>query len=138
MSDLYEPKEQWASYLINALKAKELHFRDVNYIVRKGEVRCLLLRKQDSVQWAVNQSDCTSASLFISGRGNLQAAVCRNKLAVTDLLLTERSLFVELTRGGKRWALHCLKSSRVAAAAAAPVQSNEALVSCGPAGHHCG
>lgn len=39
MTDLYEPKEQWASYLINAIKAKELHFKDVNYILRKGEVK---------------------------------------------------------------------------------------------------
>lgn len=34
VSDLYDPREQWASYLINALKAKELQKRDVNYIVK--------------------------------------------------------------------------------------------------------
>ena len=39
--DLYDPKEQWASYLINAIKAKELHFKNVNYIVRNGEVHPL-------------------------------------------------------------------------------------------------
>ena len=33
VSDLYDPREQWASYIINALKAKELHQRDVHYIV---------------------------------------------------------------------------------------------------------
>lgn len=38
MTDLYDPREQWASYLINALKAKELQFKDVNYIVRGPEV----------------------------------------------------------------------------------------------------
>ena len=38
VTDLYDPREQWASYLINAVKAKELQIRDVNYIVRKGEV----------------------------------------------------------------------------------------------------
>ena len=38
MIDLYDPKEQWASYVINAIKAKEFQVRDVNYIVRKGEV----------------------------------------------------------------------------------------------------
>ncbi|KAK3253820.1 hypothetical protein CYMTET_36948 [Cymbomonas tetramitiformis] len=38
VSDLYDPREQWAVYLINALKAKELQSRDVNYIVRGGEV----------------------------------------------------------------------------------------------------
>lgn len=53
VSDLYDPREQWASYVINAIKvhnltlekkghlflqAKELQIRDVNYIVRKGEV----------------------------------------------------------------------------------------------------
>ncbi len=36
--DLYDPREQWASYLTNALKAKELQIRDVNYIVRGEEV----------------------------------------------------------------------------------------------------
>ena len=35
--DLYDPREQWASYLINAIKAKELQKRDINYIVK---VRC--------------------------------------------------------------------------------------------------
>ena len=29
---------QWASYLINAIKAKELFFKDVNYIIRGKEV----------------------------------------------------------------------------------------------------
>lgn len=38
VSDLYDPREQWASYLTNAIKAKELYMRDVNYIVRKGEI----------------------------------------------------------------------------------------------------
>ena len=38
VTDLYDPREQWASYLINALKAKELQARDINYIVRGQEV----------------------------------------------------------------------------------------------------
>nr|XP_043636998.1 protein translocase subunit SECA1, chloroplastic [Erigeron canadensis] len=38
VSDLYDPREQWASYLINAVKAKELFLRDVNYIIRAKEV----------------------------------------------------------------------------------------------------
>ncbi len=37
VTDLYDPRTQWALYLINALKAKELQKRDVNYIVRNGE-----------------------------------------------------------------------------------------------------
>ncbi|CAK0755431.1 Protein translocase subunit SA1, chloroplastic [Coccomyxa viridis] len=36
--DLYDPREQWASYLINALKAKELQDKNVNYIVRGQEI----------------------------------------------------------------------------------------------------
>ena len=35
---MYDPREQWASYLINALKAKELQAKDVNYIVRGQEI----------------------------------------------------------------------------------------------------
>ena len=38
VSDLYSPKEQWASYVINAIKAKELHSKNVNYIVRNKKV----------------------------------------------------------------------------------------------------
>jgi preprotein translocase subunit SecA len=38
VSDLYDPREQWASYLINAIKAKELQKRDVNYIVKQDEI----------------------------------------------------------------------------------------------------
>ena len=37
VTDLYDPRTQWSLYLINALKAKELQKRDVNYIVRGGE-----------------------------------------------------------------------------------------------------
>jgi preprotein translocase subunit SecA len=38
VKDLYDPREQWASYLINAIKAKELFLRDVTYIIRNKEV----------------------------------------------------------------------------------------------------
>lgn len=38
VSDLYDPREQWAAYIINAIVAKELKLRDTHYIVRKGEV----------------------------------------------------------------------------------------------------
>ena len=37
VSDLYDPQDPWAHYITNALKAKELFVRDVNYIVREGE-----------------------------------------------------------------------------------------------------
>ena len=38
VQDLYDPREQWASYLINATKAKELYIRDKDYIVRGEEI----------------------------------------------------------------------------------------------------
>ena len=38
VKDLYDPREQWASYLINAMKAKELFLKDVSYIVRNKQV----------------------------------------------------------------------------------------------------
>ena len=38
VADLYDPREQWASYLTNAIKAKELFLKDVSYIIRGGEV----------------------------------------------------------------------------------------------------
>ncbi|KAJ0512888.1 putative secA, preprotein cross-linking [Helianthus annuus] len=38
VNDLYDPREQWASFIINAIKAKELFLRDVNYIIRGKEV----------------------------------------------------------------------------------------------------
>ena len=37
VSDLYDPQDPWAHYITNALKAKDLFTRDVNYIVRDGE-----------------------------------------------------------------------------------------------------
>ncbi|KAI4331003.1 hypothetical protein MLD38_029235 [Melastoma candidum] len=38
LKDLYDPREQWALYLLNAIKAKELFLKDVNYIIRGKEV----------------------------------------------------------------------------------------------------
>lgn len=38
VADLYDPREQWASFLINAIKAKELFLKDVSYITKGGEV----------------------------------------------------------------------------------------------------
>ncbi|KAE9618863.1 Protein translocase subunit SecA [Lupinus albus] len=38
VKDLYDPREQWASYVLNAIKAKELFLRDVNYIIRGTDV----------------------------------------------------------------------------------------------------
>ncbi|MEM9904909.1 MAG: preprotein translocase subunit SecA [Cyanobacteria bacterium P01_D01_bin.44] len=38
VTDLYDPKDPWAHYIFNAVKAKELFVKDVNYIVRNGEV----------------------------------------------------------------------------------------------------
>jgi preprotein translocase subunit SecA len=37
VSDLFDPADPWAHYINNALKAKELFTRDVNYIVRGGD-----------------------------------------------------------------------------------------------------
>jgi preprotein translocase subunit SecA len=37
-NDLYNPEDPWASYIFNAIKAKELFIRDVHYIVRDNEV----------------------------------------------------------------------------------------------------
>jgi len=37
VSDLYNPKDPWAHYITNALKAKELFIRDVNYIIKNDE-----------------------------------------------------------------------------------------------------
>jgi preprotein translocase subunit SecA len=37
VKDLFDPKDPWAHYVTNALKAKELFTKDVNYIVRKDE-----------------------------------------------------------------------------------------------------
>ena len=37
VKDLFDPKDPWAHYITNALKAKELFVKDVNYIVRDDE-----------------------------------------------------------------------------------------------------
>ncbi|MBD2184838.1 preprotein translocase subunit SecA [Aerosakkonema funiforme] len=38
VNDLYDPNDPWAHYIFNAIKAKELFIKDVNYIVRNDEV----------------------------------------------------------------------------------------------------
>jgi preprotein translocase subunit SecA len=38
VTDLFDPKDPWAHYIFNAIKAKELFILDVNYIVRGEEV----------------------------------------------------------------------------------------------------
>ncbi len=38
VNDLYDPENPWAHYIFNAIKAKELFTKDVNYIVRNREV----------------------------------------------------------------------------------------------------
>lgn len=38
VKDLYNPEDPWASYIFNAVKAKELFIKDVHYIVKDNEV----------------------------------------------------------------------------------------------------
>ncbi len=38
VEDLYDPENPWAHYIFNAIKAKELFTKDVNYMVRDEEV----------------------------------------------------------------------------------------------------
>ncbi|NCJ08658.1 preprotein translocase subunit SecA [Synechococcales cyanobacterium C] len=38
VTDLFDPKDPWAHYVFNAIKAKELFIKDVNYIIREGEI----------------------------------------------------------------------------------------------------
>jgi preprotein translocase subunit SecA len=38
VKDLFDPQDPWAHYVFNAIKAKELFIKDVNYIVRNGEI----------------------------------------------------------------------------------------------------
>jgi SecA preprotein cross-linking domain len=71
VSDLYDPREQWASYLINAIKAKELQKRDVNYIVK--QVRVVPHQRAASSRLASSrqQSPCCA-------RRQLAAAPCKS------------------------------------------------------------
>lgn len=38
VDDLFDPKDPWAHFVFNAIKAKELFIKDVNYIVRDDEI----------------------------------------------------------------------------------------------------
>ncbi|MDB9454763.1 preprotein translocase subunit SecA [Dolichospermum circinale] len=38
VKDLFDPEDPWAHFIFNAIKAKELFLKDVNYIVRNDEV----------------------------------------------------------------------------------------------------
>jgi preprotein translocase subunit SecA len=38
VTDLFDPKDPWAHYVFNAIKAKEIFILDVNYIIRNDEI----------------------------------------------------------------------------------------------------
>ncbi len=38
VEDLFDPQDPWAHYIFNAIKAKELFIKDVNYIIRGEEI----------------------------------------------------------------------------------------------------
>ena len=38
VTDLFDPEDPWAHFMFNAIKAKELFLKDVNYIVRNDEI----------------------------------------------------------------------------------------------------
>ncbi len=38
VTDLFDPKDPWAHFVFNAVKAKEIFTKDVNYIIRNNEV----------------------------------------------------------------------------------------------------
>ncbi len=38
VTDLFDPNDPWAHFIFNAIKAKELFLKDVNYIVRNDEI----------------------------------------------------------------------------------------------------
>jgi preprotein translocase subunit SecA len=38
VTDLFDPEDPWAHFMFNAIKAKELFLKDVNYLVRNDEV----------------------------------------------------------------------------------------------------
>ena len=38
VGDLFDPEDPWAHYIFNAIKAKELFVKDVNYIIRNDEI----------------------------------------------------------------------------------------------------
>ncbi|MBD3881361.1 preprotein translocase subunit SecA [Phormidium tenue FACHB-886] len=38
VTDLFDPQDPWAHYIFNAIKARELFTKDVNYIVRNNEI----------------------------------------------------------------------------------------------------
>ena len=91
VSDLYSPKEQWASYVINAIKAKELQIRDVNYIVRGNEVRLEPYSKN-------MRSDGTSiGAVVILLQSRSQSALHGN----AQVILVDE--FTGRTMPGRRW-----------------------------------
>ncbi|GLJ48217.1 hypothetical protein SUGI_1018150 [Cryptomeria japonica] len=53
--DLWDERDPWARFVINALKAKEFYRRDVNYIVKDGQVQIineLTGRVEERRRWA--------------------------------------------------------------------------------------
>ena len=82
MSDLYDPREQWASFILNAIKAKELFIRDVSYIVRANEVRTLFAGEANTTKCTAVAAEArlhgvaACGSLCLPGCWGVQARRC--------------------------------------------------------------
>jgi preprotein translocase subunit SecA len=102
VSDLYDPREQWASYLINAIKAKELQKRDVNYIVK--EVRAPLWFRADTHFCSMGQSaGCWRVSLSVSTSHQVEMTMVVNRLACLQDEIIIVDEFTGRTMPGRRW-----------------------------------
>lgn len=67
MTDLYDPRNPWASYLINAINAKEVQKKDVSYIVRGDQVGGPLHLLVQATQCSAHEH-CQCRGLFGEGR----------------------------------------------------------------------
>ncbi|PSS06273.1 Protein translocase subunit SecA like [Actinidia chinensis var. chinensis] len=88
VKDLYDPREQWASYVLNAMKAKELFLRDVNYIIRGKEVLIV-----DEFTGRVMQSQEESDVVFKATTGKWRAVV----VEISRMYKTGRPVLVGTT-----------------------------------------
>ena len=70
VNDLYNPQDPWAHYITNALKAKELFIKDVNYIIKNDEAVIVdeftegLCLAEDGVMDNIKQSKQKKVSKF--------------------------------------------------------------------------
>ena len=79
VSDLYDPRNAWISFILNALKAKELYILDTHYIVRNDEIIIVdefTGRIMEGRRWGDGLHQAVEAKEFVQIQAETQTLAC--------------------------------------------------------------